>query len=166
MQSLDFGVMINSNSPPNPLCSHGCPPLLRSRLRGCHLWLDREKLESDLDRSRGFLSKYPSWPFHGGGAQVRVCTKFDRRPVFMTRLFSRRHVRFSGMRPDNTSEWRPGCSVSTMPGRSWHSERLAGSPDEEENHDRCRGPARWLRGNQLRPAASNLELANPEGRTT
>jgi hypothetical protein len=26
MQSLDFGVMINPNSSPNPLCSHGCPP--------------------------------------------------------------------------------------------------------------------------------------------
>jgi hypothetical protein len=59
MQSLDFGVMVDSYSPPNPLCSHGRPPFCAQVFRGGHLWLDREKFESDLDRSRGFLSNYP-----------------------------------------------------------------------------------------------------------
>jgi hypothetical protein len=42
----------------------------------------------------------------GDGAQLRVCTKFDKRPALMARLFSRRQVRFSGMRPDNASARR------------------------------------------------------------
>ena len=59
MKALDFRVV--PEWLPNPLCSHGRPPLLRSRLRERCLWPQKETGWSQLRR----LSEAP--PLSGAG---------------------------------------------------------------------------------------------------
>jgi hypothetical protein len=48
MKALDFRVVLDWL--PNPLCSHGRPPLLRSLLRERYLWPQKETIWSQLRR--------------------------------------------------------------------------------------------------------------------
>jgi hypothetical protein len=110
MQSLDFGVMIDSYSSPNPLCSHGRPPYCA---------------QAFVAAICGWIGKNSSrtWTVHGAFFQIILtplsCPPRPSSRLHKTRtsLLSRLDVCFSGACPTisrgDDSEIRP-AHVGTL----------------------------------------------------